>query len=715
MHVSILSDCVYSCRGYFMWDKTYTKLFCPNVCKDDHDPISEDRCCSCNSRPGWACDTNTSSGTLDVEYIGRNGQAVVIDRNHKLFDIYVIEHTGSYLSNIPENVCDFSRLVEINFASNHISYIGNISCLTMIDTLNLARNEIQTILNNTFASLTTLRILDLSQNMINVIEVGTLSNTGVGMTYMLFNNNTLEDVDITNIALDTSFCKKDYSGNQIKEVTNGGGWSVNINTTYGSGGLVDLSDNLFKEFFDFVKLGFQDIKLLGKFLGFAFDIRNAKWNCDCRMQPFLELSEDVIKKIYREIFDVRCFSPDNMKGHLIIDYVRNSSYDSFICDINKFCPYPCYCFVQPGRNRTVVNCSNSGLVKMPNNLPNNPNIFFDISFNNVIDIGELEYLSNISLLDISGNNLDRISESSLNKLHRASSIDLRGNYDIKTLPRQIQNFNPCVFHFGDLTIDCSCEDIWIKEWILTSKGSSQCNHTRLLQCNTETGIVLAIDLPECITNNDGMKTLAILLMSATLVVTLSTIFCHYFRFEIYLFWRRLQQATHIHDMENSCKFDAYLSLNDTANRLIRYVSRYFVPYLEYRGYRLLFPSRDSLPGVSREEEILANMTKCRNFIVFASADYFDPEQLWCNMEWRHAWNFYTQSLHSRLILVNYDQLRSCDVPHSSARAFVRLRIYEDFANRRHDFLPNVVRKLGPVVRRYRFLRNAKPKFNLEPF
>ena len=431
------------------------------------------------------------------------------------------------------------------------------------------------------------------------------------------------------------------------------------------------------------------------------------------MQPFLKLSEDVVEVINRDIFGLKCFSPDHMKGHLVIDYIRNKSYDSFICDINQFCPYPCKCFEQPGRNRTVVNCSNRGFAKMPNNLPKSTNIYFDLSFNSVTDIEEWDYLSNISLLNISGNNLERISESSLDLLHKATSIDLRGNYNIKKLPRKIQNFNACVFHFGDLTIDCSCETNWIKEWILTSKGSSQCDRTKLLQCNTESGVVLAIDLQECITNNDVMKTVAIILISVTVGVAFSIIVCHYYRYEIYLFWIHLQQATHRQDMENPCKFDAYLSLNDTDNRLIRYVTRYFVPYLEHRGYRLLFPSRDSLPGASREEEILANMEKCRNFIVFASADYFDSEQLWCNMEWRHAWNFYTQSIQSRLIFVNYDQLRSCDVQQSSARAFVRLRIYEDFANRRHDFLPNVVRKLGPVTRRYRLLRNAKPKFNVE--
>lgn len=82
----------------------------------------------------------------------------------------------------------------------------------------------------------------------------------------------------------------------------------NIDIIFGDGGFVNFEDNFFIIFFDFIKLGIFDLILLGKVFGFGFDFRGCKFMCDCKMEFFFELLKDVIKKIWRDYFDIKCFN-----------------------------------------------------------------------------------------------------------------------------------------------------------------------------------------------------------------------------------------------------------------------------------------------------------------------------------------------------------------------------------------------------------------------
>ena len=57
--------------------------------------------------------------------------------------------------------------------------------------------------------------------------------------------------------------------------------------------MVDLSQNDFKTFFDFMAIGVDDITEIGKYKDWGFDVTSASWICDCKMVEFLQRVDDV--------------------------------------------------------------------------------------------------------------------------------------------------------------------------------------------------------------------------------------------------------------------------------------------------------------------------------------------------------------------------------------------------------------------------------------
>ena len=82
-------------------------------------------------------------GSLSVEYSNRNGIAEIIDENHSNFQFYKVVHQNGFLSEFPYNTCNFSNIVEIDFAGNCIETISKIHCHLYLDELHLERNKIK--------------------------------------------------------------------------------------------------------------------------------------------------------------------------------------------------------------------------------------------------------------------------------------------------------------------------------------------------------------------------------------------------------------------------------------------------------------------------------------------------------------------------------------------------------------------------------------------
>lgn len=77
---------------------------------------------------------------------------------------------------------------------------------------------------------------------------------------------------------------------------------------------------------------------------------DTKWNCDCHMEPYLELAEDVISIFWRDYFNISCWNPLEQRGKTIPDIVREGRLDILICNLTD--KWPTNAIVRPTKRET---------------------------------------------------------------------------------------------------------------------------------------------------------------------------------------------------------------------------------------------------------------------------------------------------------------------------------------------------------------------------
>ncbi|CAC5385243.1 unnamed protein product [Mytilus coruscus] len=193
---------------------------------------------------------------------------------------------------------------------------------------------------------------------------------------------------------------------------------------------------------------------------------------------------------------------------------------------------------------------------------------------------------------------------------------------------------------------------------------------------------------------------------ATLMFVLSIISYHY-RYEIYLVCRQLKSVSN--KVSVVCKYDVYISFDDGNPFLRFWVLNFLDSKLEQAGYLNFIPCRDTIPGDVTEENMISTINNCRNFLVIPSKTYEYDDNIWSKVEWKYIWNYFYNNKDRRIVIINYDLI---DHPVDlKLKAFIRLGLDIDFANRRHIRLDEIKLKLGvPYCGKHSYIRNTKPEF-----
>lgn len=533
-----------------------TILYCPDICEKRID-FEKHGCQNCRSEPYWMC-SGQYHRRVDIEYFFRGGigKATYVDDNHH-FNISMLRHTGSWLAEIPGNICDIFDLVKIDLRKNRINVLKQLACLKVLDTLILSHNLISYISNDTFLDMPELRVLDLSNNLIEYLEPNSLTGPSIGIMHMNFDNNILKTVDATNIVLAHSFCTLSYSDNKIFEIVNEVGWKFNKTKNYGYGGYVDLSTNAFQSWPDFTIFGLDNLSNLYKIFGYGLDFRNVNFSCDCKMTPFLKLTEDAIRKIWRDYYNVTCSNPESLRGQSIPQLVLDKKLDLFICDIPRGnagrCPDGCKCFELSSQNATVVNCSNTNKTSLPDHLPRNrTNFVLDFSRNEIKYLESKSYFASTVNLTLESNSISEIKFNAFKDAEKMTLLTLNDNNGISNLPKSLQRLDPCQISLGTLILHCHCDILWIAEWANGPK-SSICEGQNNISCKTSGGEILPIaswtrENLEC--PNESQLTMymyfAVLLAVLSFAVVFTSYLIHRFKYDIYLTICRITQKKEIH-------------------------------------------------------------------------------------------------------------------------------------------------------------------------
>ena len=96
-----------------------------------------------------------------------------------------------------------------------------------------------------------------------------------------------------------------------------------------------------------------------------------------------------------------------------------------------------------------------------------------------------DYLRNITLLDLSSNNITQIDETVMKVIvEHVKSLDIRGN-KMHTLPRTITNINgTSKLWISNDPYECNCEMLWMKDWLIDAtnvmdKKNVTCSSNRI--------------------------------------------------------------------------------------------------------------------------------------------------------------------------------------------------------------------------------------------
>ena len=694
-------------ESYFPWQQpkhNRSTLMCPNTCLTDHilerDQLS---CCCCEAQPIWNIPPTWSYRQVDIEYTSRRGGGrAAYNAGDVSKNISKLIHKNSFLSRIPDNICQFPDLVEVDLSQNRIMVLMNVNCLQRLDTLILKNNWITSLSNVTLIGMTELRTLDLSNNLLTSIDPSAISDPSLGMLNVIFTENSFTTVDITNVVIESPFCIVDYSNNNVKEIVNEIGWVVDKAKDYGEGGYVDFSDNTMLGFPNFENLGFEDLFDLGKVFSFGFDFRNVNFSCDCKMQPFLEMSMDAIEKIWRNYYDVTCAGPPALQGILITDLMKQNRLDDFTCDlgVQDRCPFGCICFHQPSKRRVVVDCSNTSQMSLPVTLPPSPEgdlleLFFNT--NTITEFRERSYLNHTRTLDMDNNDLRTITNESLQNSIEIKSLMFRNNSKLQKIPRSLQTLSPCNVSFGDLFLKCTCDILWLHDWANSPKAR-MCPGNNNFFCITDEGKTL----PSSSWTKDNLKCpdkwaaigIAVAFAVSSLMLGLAAWMLYHYRYEVYLLTRR-EKKDDIVTGNEYFKFDVYVSFNENNPQLFSWIFNQLKPELNTLGYSVCIPCRDLPLGSSKPDAILEYLQRSKKFLFVVDEAFFDSdvESIWWRQEWRNSWHIFRSEKLRNIAVVNYDQIRLKDIDHRQIQAFLRLGLDVDFSNRKGKIIDEILERL----------------------
>ena len=95
-----------------------------------------------------------------------------------------------------------------------------------------------------------------------------------------------------------------------------------------------------------------------------------------------------------------------------------------------------------------------------------------LSGNNLESLNKVpDYLENITLLDLSSNNIRNINEKVIEVITKGvKHLDIRGN-NLKELPETMRMANnTSELWISDNPYECNCELLWMKDWLINAKN-----------------------------------------------------------------------------------------------------------------------------------------------------------------------------------------------------------------------------------------------------
>ena len=165
--------------------------------------------------------------------------------------------------------------------------------------------------------------------------------------------------------------------------------------------------------------------------------------------------------------------------------------------------YGCRCYTDVHTGALVADCSDLGLIEIPQNLPNYTD-WLIVSGNNISSLDQetlkTPILPYITKLDISRNRLENISHEFIevftNPYFKLSFLDISSN-NLVRLPRNIMNISSLRnLRLTGNSFQCDCENLWMKNWLNNSNIIENSTNIRCTMSKTPGEEILMIHMRE---------------------------------------------------------------------------------------------------------------------------------------------------------------------------------------------------------------------------
>ena len=681
LFVGIYSD-------YFPWTTKHPPvkehIFCPDYC---HVSENVDECCMCNSKHRWELANSSDIHVLyllDVEYTSVTFTSILTTSSictcyteldpicnctsHFNAVFQGVLHSRGQLRHFPSNLCDFPKLTTVDFSYNSISVIPNISCLHLLDSLNLENNKITHLSNTSFVNLNNLRNVNLKFNCISKPDINLFSDASVGIFDFDISHNNMKKFDITNMFIEKyDFCLINVSSNNF-DTTDWTDFYLNLSTTYNSGDIdfrnvATTTDPLY----------FLSHKQPDLYYRFFIVIPEGKYylsqsptECNCVAGSFIKLGIEHFKRFRYSLYDFyeenedgrNCSSPDHLKGINMLDIFDNETLlDQFVCNItgDDLCPQNCTCIDESNKDRILIDCRYKDKIELPKYLPESKTGFKYVLLmdnNNINTLYTQSYFSKLQTLKVTSNNLKYLSNELINKMHFIDLLNI-SQHSLVTLSREIQKVHIDKIYFGHMPIPCDCSNLWIGEWRRLWKAGLR----NPLFCKLSNGdIVLADYVTEeylysvdIVCERDiNMTRIALTICLIALVVV--SILLYYFRYEILIIAKKMKSSNNVGFVY---EWDCFVSFDDGDRGIRDFVLKDLLKELTKNGYKVFIPCIDLQPGGIQELDIRQNMSLSKCFLFILSENYSEEHMSHYNI----GWDLYRHNPSARsVILLNFDNI-----------------------------------------------------------
>ena len=365
-----------------------------------------------------------------------------------------------------------------------------------------------------------------------------------------------------------------------------------------------------------------------------------------------------------------------------------------ICEVQEECPKKCTCFDQPRFNHFVVNCSNAGIMEFPKKLSWRANYSLLLDGNNIKSMPDTDFLSRVSFLNLSNNDISYISSNAVETLQNELIIDLTQNRNLQISTELAARVRGGLI-LGDYVTTCDCDSKWMLDWKIYK---NKVNSTGI-KCINYGGVDL-LDVKDKIANKcyvANLTYLYVLCVTAFIVFVLSCVYI-IFHVELFIVYAMVIRQRINRTKQSFCN-DVYICVHDNDTHARLWLLKSLIPYLEGRGYCVYFPCRDEPFGEPLGPSRCDAIDNSRHFIVLLTETGFGiskdnqakmPSVMNVEQEFSHIWYSFKKNPNRRIIIINFDNLSAGNVDSRYLKAF----IFIDFCQRFENVVHLTERKLG---------------------